>query len=108
MKKSQGATAINIQPLTNVEDFVEKQELTKHERFIKYGGGRAAQVLHNLEALGRCSDTTRYEYSLEEEVMPMFEQIRETLIETEKKFLPKTRQKFGRNFFRSQEKGDEE
>ncbi len=95
------------EPLETVEQFVEKQELTKHERFLKYAGGRVAQALRAIKNLGNCANPANYEYS-QDEVDLMFNQLRETLAETEKKFTPRVRQKFGRNFFQNQDlTGDE-
>jgi hypothetical protein len=90
------------QPLTTVEEFVEKQKLTKQERFLKYAGGRAAQALRAIENLGNCANTQSYEYT-EEQVGLMFNELKRVLAETEEKFHPKARQKFGRNFFQEKE-----
>ncbi|SRR6266404_1279109 len=88
-----------VLPLTNVPDFVEKQSLTKRERFLKYGGGRISQAGRAIELIGNCANTQNYEYSYEEEVKPAFDQLRETLDKAEAKFQPKPKQLFGRNFF---------
>jgi hypothetical protein len=98
-------TVMQSQPLDNVEDFMEKQELTKRERFLKYGGGRVAQALRAIEIIGNCANRQSYEFT-EEEIRVAFAQLRKTLDETEKKFEPKQRQKFGRNFFETIEKED--
>ena len=90
------------QPLTTVEEFVEKQKLTKSERFKKYAGGRTSQALRAIENLGNCANTQSYEYT-EEQVQSIFGELRRVLDETEKKFQPKTRQKFGRNFFQQKD-----
>jgi hypothetical protein len=91
-----------VLPLLDVPSFVEKQELTKHERFLKYAGGRTAQALRAIELIGNCSNTQNYEYS-QEEVYQIFAQLNETIAETAAKFQPKTKQRFGRNFFEAKE-----
>jgi len=90
-------------PLETVSEFVEKQSLTKHERFIKYAGGRVATAGRAIALIGNCANTQSYEYSYEEQVRPAFQMLREELDKAEAKFLPKPKQRFGRNFFQKEE-----
>lgn len=103
MKTKTTSHVQEILPLTTVPEFAEKQSITKHERFLKYAGGRVAQALRSIELIGNCSNTQSYEYNYEEEVKPAFDQLRVTLDEAEAKFQPKTKQHFGRNFFKREE-----
>lgn len=91
-----------VHPLSNVEEFVEKQEISKSDRFHKIAGGRIATALRAIELIGNCADTSRYEYA-PAQVELVFAQLRETLCETEAKFQPKKRDRFGRNFFQGRE-----
>ena len=100
MPKSSPITS--VRPLDNVEEFVERQELSKAERFHKIAGGRIATALRSIELIGNCSDLSRYEYT-PAQVELVFEQLRTTLRETEAKFQPKKRDRFGRNFFQGRE-----
>lgn len=102
MKKT-NTTVQEVLPLTNVPDFVEKQSLTKRERFLKYGGGRISQAGRAIELIGNCANTQSYEYNYEEEVRPAFATLREELDKAEAKFQPKPKQLFGRNFFQKEE-----
>ena len=102
MAKTTTTITTPFKPLATVEEFTEKQSLTKHERFLKYAGGRTAQALRAVELIGNCSNPQSYEYS-QNEVQSMFDQLRETLRETELRFAPKQRQRFGRNFFENKE-----
>jgi hypothetical protein len=90
------------QPLTTIEQVKEKISLTKAERFRKYAGGRTAQALRAIENLGNCANTANYEYT-EHQVSTMFTELKRVLTETEAKFQPKSRAKFGRNFFQGEE-----
>src|SRR6266436_8588724 len=92
-------SVVEVQPLSSVSSFVEKQELTKHERFLKYAGGRISQAGKAITLIGNCANTQTYEYNYEEEVRPAFDKLRETLDEAEAKFQPKAKKLFGRNFF---------
>lgn len=87
-----------VKPLDNMEDFIEKQAVTKSERFHKVAGGRIAQALRAIELIGNCANKQLYEYT-SEEIQMAFDQIRESTREAEKKFFGGPRQKFGRNFF---------
>jgi hypothetical protein len=104
MKTRSALNTINeVTPISTVEEVKEKISLTKSERFKKYAGGRTAQALRAIENLGNCANTTNYEYT-EHQVSTMFTELKRVLTETEAKFQPKARQKFGRNFF--QEEGE--
>lgn len=100
---TQPAQVYHSPTVQNLDDFKQQQNLSKSERFLKYAGGRVAQALRAVENLGHCSDLTRYEYT-DEQVKKMFSELRRVLDETEKKFEPKARQRWGRNFF--QDEGD--
>lgn len=87
-----------VKPLSTTEEFIEKQEISKAERFHKIAGGRIATALRAIELIGNCADTSRYEYT-PSQIELVFAQLRETLRDTEAKFQPKKRDRFGRNFF---------
>lgn len=91
-----------VSPITTVEQVRDQQKLSKSERFLKYAGGRTSQALRAIENLGNCANVQNYEYS-EDQVRKIFDELKRVTAETEAKFQPKTRAKFGRNFFQEKE-----
>lgn len=73
-------------------------EAEKAERFKQIGGRRISTILRAINLLGNCANTSTYGFT-PEQVASAFQAIGQTLAETEKKFQPKTRQKFDSNFF---------
>lgn len=61
------------------------QELTKYEKFTSLSKTRLQGVIEALNALGNCSNRSAYEYT-EEEVMVIFQTVREETIMAERKF----------------------
>ena len=55
-----------------------KKTKSRRERFEKVAVGRANAVLHNLDLLGKCSDTRNYDYE-EREIKWIFKEIEERL-----------------------------
>ncbi len=67
------------------EEVINKNERNR-ERFLRVGKARTQKTAKCIQVLGRCSDTSLYEYT-EEDVKKMFSYLQQELNKSKKKFL---------------------
>jgi hypothetical protein len=71
--------------------------IDKRERFEKVAQNRVQAILNTLSLLGNCSNRNNYSYS-EEDVRKMMDAIKQSLKETEMRFMSEVRKSGNKKF----------